>query len=84
MSMTVNGNQYFYAKCTGKRQANEPAEEKYLSSADDIVAIINAFHNPPAPEVHDREFGAVAALWSVAERLNVVPELDSIFPKRNC
>jgi transposase len=83
LSKTVNGNQYFYAKSTGKRQANESAEEKYLGSADDIVAIIDAFHNPPAPEVNDREFGAVAALWSVAERLNVVPELDSIFPKRN-
>ena len=83
VSKTVNGNQYFYAKNTGKRLPNKPVEEKYLGSADDIVAIIDAFHNPPTPEAQDREFGAVAALWSVVERLNVIPELDAIFPKRN-
>lgn len=50
VSKTVNGNQYFYAKNTGKRLPNKPVEEKYLGSADDIVAIIDAFHNPPTPE----------------------------------
>lgn len=31
----------------------------------------------------DREFGAVAALWSVVERLRLPETLDTIFPKRN-
>ena len=80
MPKTTNGKQYFYAK--RPRRRGEPAEEKYLGSADDIVTIIDAFRNPPAPAVSDLEFGAVAALFSVAERMNVIGELDAIFPKR--
>lgn len=78
---SINGKQYFYAK--RPRRQGEPAEEKYLGPADDIVAIVDAFRNPPAPAVSDRDFGAVAALLSVAERLNVVGELDAICPKRD-
>jgi hypothetical protein len=76
-----HGKDYFYTKSSSRKE--EPAAEKFLSTSDDIVAIIDAFHNPPPPVVVDREFGDVAALWSVAERLNVINILDSIFPKRN-
>jgi transposase len=78
----VNQNTYLYAKST-KRSKGEPVEEKYLGTADDVVAIVDAFRNSPAPTIVDKEFGAVAALWSVAERLNLVATLDSVFPKRN-
>jgi len=81
MTKTVHGKEYFYAKPSHRNA--EPSNEKFLGTADDIVAIIEAFHNPPPPVVVDQEFGTIAALWSVAERLNVLNELDMIFPKRN-
>jgi transposase len=78
----VKQNTYLYAKST-RRSQDEPGEEKYLGTADDIVAMVDAFNNPPAPAVVDKEFGAVAALWSIAQRLNLVALLDEVFPKRN-
>jgi transposase len=82
VTKTVNGNKYQYGKQTHK-SSSEPNSEVYLGTADDIVAIVQAFHHPPAPEVTDREFGAVAALWSVAEQLGVIEKIDTIFPKRS-
>lgn len=83
MTKRNNGNEYLYVKQTKRTIKGEPAEEKYLGTADDIVAIVEAFKNPPAPAVIDKEFGAIAALWSIAERLNLVAILDSVFSKRN-
>jgi hypothetical protein len=45
--------------------------------------MVDSFRNPPEPQVADREYGAVAALWSVEERLNLQETLDKVFPKRN-
>jgi transposase len=82
LSKNVNGNTYLYAKNT-KRPKSGPVEEKYLGTPDDIVAMVDSFRNPPQPQVVDIEYGAVAALWSVAERLNLQETLDTVFPKRN-
>jgi transposase len=82
LNKMVNGNTYLYAKST-KRPKDGPAEEKYLGTPDDIVAMLDLFLNPPQPQVVDIEFGAVAALWSVVKRLNLQETLDTIFPKRN-
>jgi hypothetical protein len=78
----INGNNYLYAKST-KRAPDGSIEEKYLGTPDDVVAMVDSFRNPPQPQITDKEFGAVAALWSVAERLQLRETLDSIFPKRN-
>jgi len=63
MTKKINGNNYLYAKST-KRPKDGNVEEKYLGTPDDVVAIVDSFRNPPQPQVVDREFGAVAALWS--------------------
>jgi transposase len=73
---------YIYAKNT-KRPKDGPVKEKYLGTPDDIVAMVDSFRNPPQPQVVDIEYGAVAALWSVVERLNLQETLDTVFPKRN-
>ena len=45
VTKTVNGNKYHYGKPTSK-STSDPGTEVYLGTADDIVAIVQAFHQP--------------------------------------
>jgi transposase len=77
---TVRGRSYYYAReC--RRVAGKPkiVWQKYLGKADDIVA---ALSQGPAAGVASpesavvTEFGAVAALFDLAQRLRLVEHID--------
>jgi len=78
----VKQNVYYYAVNSHPKPAS-PAREIYLGSAEDVVTMVEGFRNPPPPVVTDREFGPIAALLSIANRLELTKILDEIFPKRN-
>src|SRR5207245_572482 len=71
----------YYAR-EGRRVAGKPkiVWQKYLGKADDIVA---ALSQPQAPSVVSAvvaEFGAVAALFDLAQRLRLVEHIDRHVP----
>ena len=81
----IKGNTYYYAReC--KRVEGKPkiVWQKYLGSANDIIARSEGEIAIPEPkEVELFEFGAVAALHSIAERLGVVDAINRHVKKRS-
>ncbi len=78
----IKGHTYYYAR-QSKRINGKPkiVWQKYLGRADDILT---AIQQPPKPEnafVH--EFGASAALYHIADQLNLVDLFDQHVPKRS-
>ncbi|MEW6555348.1 MAG: IS1634 family transposase [Actinomycetota bacterium] len=80
----IKGNTYYYAReC--KRVGGKPkiVWQKYLGTADDIISRSEGEVAVPEPkEVSLFEFGAVAALHSMAERLGVVDTVNRHVRKR--
>jgi transposase len=81
---TIRGKPYYYAReCQRIDGQPKIVWQKYLGKADDIVA---ALTQPPlAPEpgyAVVTEFGAVAALYDLAERLQLAHLIDTQVPKR--
>jgi hypothetical protein len=81
---TIRGKSYYYAReCQRINGRPKIVWQKYLGKADDIVA---ALTQPlPAPEpgyAVVTEFGAVAALYDLAERLALAQHVDTHVPKR--
>lgn len=83
---TINGLKYYYARIC-KRVNGKPkiVQTVYLGSVERMIS--NASRSPtqtPKPsEVHVAEFGATAALFSIARRLGVVDLIDAHAPKRD-
>ena len=83
---TIAGKRYYYAReC--KRVDGKPKVvwQKYIGKADDIIAAMTG-PEPGIPAVSDAlvtEFGASAALWQLAKRLNLVGLVDEICGKRH-
>jgi len=81
----IGGKAYYYAReC--KRVDGRPkiVWQKYLGKADDIVRrISDAGGSPPAQprEALITEFGAVAALYDLAQRLQIAETIDHHVPK---
>ncbi len=79
------GHTYYYAReC--KRVDGKPriTYQKYLGKAERIVAAIEQRSKPPPPEeVVITEFGAVAALYDIATRLQLVEIINSHVRKRS-
>ena len=80
----INGKLYYYAVETkwieGKSRI---VWQKYLGKVEDIVQAVTAAA-PPAPQTAKVfEFGAVAALYSIAERLCLADTIDKHVSKRN-
>lgn len=80
----ISGKLYYYAVETkwedGKSRI---AWQKYLGKAEDIVKAVTAAA-PPAPvSARVFEFGAVAALYSIAERLRLVDTINAHVTKRD-
>lgn len=78
----IKGHTYYYA-VIGKRVDGKPriVWQKYLGKIEDIVARADASAVAPC-EAEIFEFGASAALWQIAKRLDVVKIIDRHATKR--
>ncbi len=81
---TIRGKPYYYAReCQRIDGKPKIVWQKYLGKADDIVAAMT--RAPQALEPGTAvvtEFGAVIALYDLAERLGLVAHIDQHVPKR--
>ena len=82
---TIHGRTYYYLReCAWINGRPKIVKQTYLGSADAIAAALGKAPNPlqllPAAPV--REFGAVAAVYLLAQRLDVVGVIDRHVPKR--
>src|SRR5260370_12030757 len=80
----MDGHTYYYARyCQRVDGKPKIVRQVYLGKVEDLVASSEQAHIPPQPlETRVASFGDVAALWDIAQRLDLVPLLDSLFPKR--
>jgi transposase len=81
----IKGRPYWYARIC-QRVDGKPriVQTRYLGTADDLVAAKDAATQALAPrEVTLAEFGASAALWDLAQRLDLVETVDRHVPKRS-
>lgn len=79
----IKGRLYFYAVQTQWIDGrSRTVWQKYLGKAEDIIKAVQGA-TPPAPhEAVVFEFGAVAALYSLAERLQLVDTINAHVTKR--
>lgn len=82
---TIKGKQYYYI-VDSKRIDGKPkiVNQVYIGSVEAVIESLKeskAAVTPVYSEVLD--FGAIAALYDVAQRLDVVGRIDAIAPKRN-
>jgi len=80
----IDGHTYYYARyCQRVDGKPKIVRQVYLGRIEDLVAAAEATRQPPQPlETEVADFGDVAALWHVAERLELVSLLDSILPAK--
>ena len=80
MRKTVRGHEYWYA-VESKRVNGNPriVWQRYLGKMDDIIA--RCLQGPGAYDVIVYEFGAVAAVLSIAQRLGLEAIIDRHVPK---
>jgi transposase len=83
---TINGKQYWYlremARVGGKPKM---VSERYLGSAADIEALLNAREQAVLPaRTRHLSFGDVAAAWGFIERLGVIEAIDAAVGQRRC
>jgi len=80
----IGGHTYYYARYC-QRVGGKPkiVRTVYLGKIEDLVAAAEGARQPPQPqETVVAAFGDVAALWHVAERLEVLPLLDATLPAK--
>ena len=80
MRKTVRGHEYWYA-VESKRVNGNPriVWQRYLGKMDDIIA--RCLQGPGAYDVIVYEFGAVAAVLSIAQRLGLEAIIDRHVPR---
>jgi transposase len=82
----IGGHTYYYARyCQRVDGKPKIVRQVYLGKIDDLVAAAERSQQPPQPlETEVAAFADSAALFDIAQRLDLVPLLDSILPaKRN-
>jgi transposase len=80
----IDGHTYYYARYC-QRVGGKPkiVRQVYLGKIEDLVAAAESARQPPQPqETVVAAFGDSAALWHVAEQLEILPLLDSILPAK--
>jgi len=81
---TINGNQYYYI-VDSKRVNGKPTHvnQVYLGSVDEVLQKLKESAGAASPVYSTvLEFGATAALFDLAKRLNVVSLMDGLAGKR--
>lgn len=80
----IDGHTYYYARyCQRVNGKPKIVRTVYLGKIEDLVTAAEGAHQPPRPqETVVAAFGDVAALCHVAERLDVLPLLDSTLPTK--
>ena len=80
----INGHTYYYARyCQRVDHKPKIVRQVYLGSIDEMVAAAERSHQPPQPlETEVASFADTAALFDIAQRLDLVPLLDSILPPK--
>jgi transposase len=84
---TIRGNTYYYAReCRRVNGKPKIVWQKYLGRPEDIIAAMTqepaAAAPSPIQEALVTEFGAVVALYDLAQRLALVDHIDRHVPKR--
>ena len=78
----IDGHTYYYARYC-QRVGGKPkiVRTVYLGKIEDLVQAVEQSHQPAQPlETEVAAFGDVVALWDLAQRLDLLPLLDSILP----
>jgi len=81
----IHGHTYYYARfCQRVDGKPKIVRQVYLGKIEDLIAAAEQSHqSPPLLETEVAAFGDVAALFAIAQKLDLVPLLDSILlPKR--
>lgn len=83
----INGRTYYYLReCAWVDGRPKIVRQKYLGTAEAVAAALENKAAPGTnlrPEAQVLEFGAVTALYDLAERLGVVEIIDRHVPKQN-
>ena len=80
----IHGHVYYYARfCQRVDGKPKIVRQIYLGRLDNLIAAVERSHQPPTPvETEVASFGDVAALFDIAQRLDLLPLLDSILPPK--
>jgi len=80
----IDGHTYYYARyCQRVDGKPKIVRTVYLGKIEDLVSAAEGARQAPQPlETEVAAFGDVAALWHIAERLELLPLLDSILPAK--
>src|ERR1035438_618996 len=80
----IGGHTYYYARyCQRVDGKPKIVRQVYLGKIDDLVAAAERSQHPPQPlETEVAAFADSAALFDIAQRLELVPLLDSILPAK--
>ena len=80
----IHGHRYYYARfCQRVDGKPKIVRQVYLGKIEDVIAAVEQSHQPSVPlETEVASFGHVAALFQVAEQLDLVSLLDSVFPPK--
>src|SRR5882672_7427204 len=80
----IDGHTYYYARyCQRVDGKPKIVRQVYLGKIDDLVAAAERSQQPPQPlETEVAAFGDTAALFDIAQRLDLVRLLDSILPAK--
>src|SRR5258708_20298575 len=81
----IEGHTYYYARyCQRVDGKPKIVRQVYLGKIEDLVASTDQAHIPPQPlETQVASCGDIAALWEIAQRLDLFPLLASLFPRHN-
>ena len=80
----IGGHTYYYARfCQRVDGKPKIVRTVYLGKIDDLVAAAEGLKHPPQPlETEVAAFGDIAALFAIAQRLDLVRLLDSVLPPK--
>ena len=81
----IQGKPYYYLReCQRVNGKPKIVKTKYLGSAQSLLARLSQADAPPEPRAVDiASFGDVAALWDIAQQLELVELIDHHVSKRN-